>query len=220
MRMGKIGDGIAAILGTVMALLSVPLFFLNMFGGVVSGIWLMILGRWSEFGLGMLILFAGALLIGLVLTPGMLVQAGGAVLLNRNRFVSGILLVGLGSLWTYFVMYLWCGITFVTMVRNADGHTVPLALWGYANAVAPWAYMASKDRESTGSALAVFAAQLGCAAMMVAVLFLSTPPTAAGLSPFLFPFIALGALAQIVLAIALGFAAHSDAKAQRRMGFA
>jgi hypothetical protein len=206
------------VLGGLMTLLTVPLFFLNMFGGMVSGIWLMILGRWGEFGLGIFILFAGSFLLGLVIMPSFLLQAGGGALLQKGKSITGFLLMLLGGLWIYFVVYIWCGATFVTMIDGANGHPWPLALWGYANAVGPWAYMASKDREATGSTIVVFVAQLGCVSMMIGYLFLHATPNVVGLAPYLLPFIGLGALAQIALGIAMVWALKADEKIGRLAG--
>jgi hypothetical protein len=205
--MKALGSAIVAIIGSVFGVLSLPLFLLNMFGGVVSGIWLMVLGRWGEFVLGIFILFGGSFLIGLVLLPSFGVQSAAAVLMKNKRPIISAILLFLGCLWTYVVMYLWCGVIFSRMVEGAEGHMIPLALWGYANAVGPWGYMASKDREASGSTIAVFAAQLGCAAMMVAVIFLGVQPTALKLAPYLFPFIAFGLLIQTALAIGLAVTA-------------
>ncbi len=129
--------------------------------------------------------------------------------MQKKRAIISAILLFLGCLWTYIVMYLWCGVIFSWMVENAAGHIIPLALWGYANAVGPWGYMASKDREASGSTIALFAAQLGCAAMIVAVIFLHVQPTALNLAPYLFPFIAFGLLIQTALAIGLAVTATS-----------
>ena len=41
----------------LIAALTIPLMILNMLGGIVSGIWLAILGDWGTFGLGILLFF-------------------------------------------------------------------------------------------------------------------------------------------------------------------
>ena len=217
--MGKIGEWIVTVLGGIMSLLSIPLFFLNMFGGIVAGIWLLFLHRWSEFGLGIFILFAGSFLLGLVTMPSFLLQTGGGALLQKGKAITGGILMLLGSLWIYFVVYMWCGLIFVMMTAGADGHPWPLALWGYANAVGPWAYMASKEgREATGSTIVVFTAQLGVVAMMIGYLFLGASPNAAGLAGYLFPFIALGALVHAALGVAMVWAVKVDQRLERVAG--
>jgi hypothetical protein len=213
--MRKIGEGIVTVLGGLMSALSIPLFFLNMFGGIVAGIWLLVLHHWSDFGLGIAILVAGTWLLGLVTLPSFPVQAWGGALLLKGKAIPGLFLLLLGSLWTYFVVYLWCGAIFVGMAGDANGHPWPLALWGYANAVGPWSAMASKDRDSAATAIAVFAAQLGVVAMMIAFLFLGAPPTPAGLAGYLFPFIALGVLANFALQVGMAWAVKADRRAGR-----
>lgn len=197
-------ETVGALLAALMALITVPLAVLNMFGGIISGIWLMVLGHWGQFALGIAILVGGSTLLGLVTMPSFPLQIGGATLMKQGKAISGSLLMLLAGLWTYFVIYIWCGVTFSTMAGGADGHMIPSALWGYANAVGPWSYMASKGgKEETGSTVALFAAQLGCVSMMVGVLFRGAAPTALGLAPYLAPFILLGVLAHFALGVAM-----------------
>jgi hypothetical protein len=41
----------------LIVVLSAPLWFLNMFGGIISGVWLAILGEWGSIGYGVAALF-------------------------------------------------------------------------------------------------------------------------------------------------------------------
>lgn len=40
-------------------MLGPPIMLLNVFGGIVSGIWLAILGQWGSIGVGILIIAVG-----------------------------------------------------------------------------------------------------------------------------------------------------------------
>lgn len=207
-------EAVGAVLGAIISLVSLPLMILNLFGGIVAGIWLIVLGHWVQFGLGIGILIGGSTLLGLIIMPSIPFEMGGMALMKKGRAFLGMPLILAGGLWIYFVIYMWCGFTFATMVGMAEGHMVPSALWGYANAVGPWGYMASKGaKEETGSMLSVFAAQLGCVAMMFGVLFRGATPDAAGLVPYLFPFIALGVLMHLALGITLAVAAKKEGEA-------
>jgi hypothetical protein len=215
----RLGAILVSVVGGTLTLISLPLFVLNVFGGVVSGIWLMVLGRWGEFGLGVLILISGSLLIGFTLTPAMFAQFTGRTLVQGKRIIVGAGFLLMSALWIYFVMYVWCGLTFTVIVAIPRGHMIPLALWGYANAAGPWTYLASKDPGGSGSTIAVLAAQLGCVAMMVGLLFLHAEHTVAGLAPYLFPFIAAAVITQtillVVVAVAYGGEANDEARASR-----
>ena len=207
-------ETVGAVLGAIISLVSLPLMILNMFGGIISGIWLMILGHWSQFGLGIFILLAGSFLLGLVIMPSIPLELGGVALMSKGKPILATPLLLAANAWIFFVIYLWCGTVFSIMVSGANGHIVPSALWGYASAVGPWAYMASKGgNKETGSMLGVLSAQLGCVSMMVGVLFRGAAPSGLGLAPYLFPFILLGFLAQAALGIALAVAAKKDGQA-------
>ena len=207
--MGRFWETIGGIFTGLMAVFAIPLMFLNMFGGIVSGVWLLVIGRWHEFLLGLVVLFGGTFLIGFVLIPSMGMAVSSAALMRSGRNWTGLLFGIAGSAWTYLIMFIWCLFTFVTMTKNPDGNMFPLALWGYANAVGPWSYMASKDGRDSGSGIAVFGAQLGSLAMIVAAVFLGAEPSVSGLSPFLLPFIVGAALIQLVLVLALAVEASA-----------
>ena len=61
-----------ANLATVLA---VPLGLINMLGGIVSGIWLAILGEWGIIGYGIAALFVSGIGLGLAMVPGLLLAA-------------------------------------------------------------------------------------------------------------------------------------------------
>jgi hypothetical protein len=189
----------------LLGLLTIPLMLLNTFGGIVAGIWLMVLGRWGDFGFGIGILLCGSTLIGLVLTPGFVVGATGAVMVEHRRVAPGACLILANNAWTYLVMGFWCLSVFAYLMnRPGGGHPIPYLLWAYANATGPWTYMASMDsrgNEGSASFVAVFAVQLGCAAMMLGLLFMSAVPTFAGLTPFLAPFLLLGIILQTLFVV-------------------
>ena len=51
----------------LMTVMAVPLGILNIFGGVVSGIWLAILGEWGIIGYGILALMVSGIGLGLAM---------------------------------------------------------------------------------------------------------------------------------------------------------
>lgn len=49
--------------------LLIPFMVLNLLGGIVSGIWLAILGRWEALGLGVAFFFTSKFLLSFALLP-------------------------------------------------------------------------------------------------------------------------------------------------------
>ena len=56
----------------LLSVLAVPLSILNIFGGIVSGIWLAILGEWGLIGYGILALLVSGMGLGIAMAPGLI----------------------------------------------------------------------------------------------------------------------------------------------------
>ena len=67
----------------------VPLSLLNIFGGVVSGVWLAILGEWRVIGTGVLALFVSGMALGLAMMPGLIFSLPAAAMLERGNKIGG-----------------------------------------------------------------------------------------------------------------------------------
>jgi hypothetical protein len=65
--------------------LSIPLMILNMLGGIVSGIWLAILGEWGAVGTGILFFFVSTWLLGFALMPSLLFAAPAAYCAKKGK---------------------------------------------------------------------------------------------------------------------------------------
>jgi hypothetical protein len=76
-----------ALVGLISAL-SIPLMLLNMLGGIVSGIWLAILGEWGAVGAGVLGLFVSTSLLGFALMPGLLFAVPAAYCLEKGKTIG------------------------------------------------------------------------------------------------------------------------------------
>ncbi|HEX7760356.1 MAG TPA: hypothetical protein VF459_12690 [Caulobacteraceae bacterium] len=200
---------------TLFAALSIPLALLNMFSGIVAGVWLLFLHRWADFGLGAATAFAGSYAVTILLIPTLALQAPGLALFNAHKPILGVPLIMAGALWTYAVMALWCLFMFSFFLWKGNGeHTILYLLWAYANAVGPWSYMASREQGESASmsTLSLFAAQVGCFAMMCGVLFLHADHTVVALSFYIVPFL----LAVMLLQVALLLEAAGNMKGEDR----
>jgi hypothetical protein len=94
----------------VVGLLSVPFMFLNLFGGIVSGIWLAILGEWKLIGIGIGLLLTSHWFLAMLMMPGLLLlPIAGHLYKSRNPLRH---LVGyLSQAYTNFLIIL----TFLTL---------------------------------------------------------------------------------------------------------
>jgi hypothetical protein len=76
----KLLDRIASL----MAIIAVPLSLLNWFGGIVSLVWLLILGEWGLIGYGILLILSAGLFLSIVLMPALIFAEPVAALERKN----------------------------------------------------------------------------------------------------------------------------------------
>lgn len=124
---------------------------LNFFGGIIGGIWLMILGEWGAIGTALGAAIFGAFFCGFLLMPGLLFTAPGLALYERRgvlRLISYPLLL-LGFLWTFIVMSIWALGMFNSFLAKSDATSlVPMMMVAFGAATGPWSYMAQQEARS------------------------------------------------------------------------
>jgi len=157
----------------LMGLLTVPLMILNIFGGIASGIWLVILGEWGGIGAGLLAGIFGAFLCSVLLLPGLLVSVPAIFMMNKGGILKalGFLIGMVGLFWTYIVMSGWGMFSFDYFMARADSDSrIPYLIWAYGVAIGPWTYMASKEVDDY-SLFSVFFLQVAAATSIVTIGF-------------------------------------------------
>jgi hypothetical protein len=83
-----------------------------MLGGIVSGIWLAILGEWGPIGIGILALFISGFVVSILLMPGALLALPGAFFAERGwtplfwlfALVSNFYIAALIAVWCAAIM--------------------------------------------------------------------------------------------------------------------
>lgn len=171
-------EGLKAMIRTILSLISIPVMLLNFGGGIVGGIWLIILGDWSLIGLGVASMFVSSFGLALVLMPSMLFAGPGALALDRRKYVIGSLCLLLANVWTLAVMTVWCvGCFHLVLGSYYHGGSIwPFLLWAYGMATGPWTYMAARGgSDEIGSRVSAFGACIGAMAIMGVALFKSYP---------------------------------------------
>ena len=193
----KFQTGFVASLTT----LSVPIMFLNLLGGIISGIWLVILGEWSEIFRGILFMVVSGFVISIALMPSLLFAAPAALAIQKGKKLLGMFFGSLSVVYTFGLMTIWCiWIMWLFASSANDEALIPLLIWSYGVALAPWMWLAQKDQQGGGneySMFTIFFAQVSYILTMV-MFFLGTT---IGVLTITFGAIMLGgAILQVIIA--------------------
>jgi hypothetical protein len=165
-------------LGKLMTVLAVPLGFLNALSGIVSVIWLLVLGDWTALLVGIALLIGSTFLIGLLMLPGTAIAVATAAVgvWTNMRGVAFIGMAFLGNLFHVAIISVWCIAIFLLFMRlgyQAHHAPLPYLLGSYALALAPWQSLAAKEAGSGAQGfttiMIVFFAQLAFAVIMLMV---------------------------------------------------
>lgn len=144
------------------------IIFLNFFSGIISGVWLIVLGMWSQLLLGVFYSFVMPFAYTIAALPPMLLMP---LLLkfseNGNKVMTAILGF-INVIYSDLIILFWTYFIFVEFVSEASGAVViPLVLWGYTTVVAPLGYMAKGEQDSIGTSLGIYFAQISYIALVV-----------------------------------------------------
>ncbi|HWA28857.1 MAG TPA: hypothetical protein VG734_24615 [Lacunisphaera sp.] len=145
----------------IIVTLSVPLMLLNVLGGLVSGIWLAILGKWSAIFAGLVGMLGSVMLLGFAMMPGILLMVPAAKFAAKENYLGMYVFALGGSAYLFSLIAFWCTcVMWYFMQKATDGGAVPLMIWSYGIALGPLGYMASKEVEDNSSGLVVFFAAI------------------------------------------------------------
>jgi hypothetical protein len=161
----------------LLSAIAIPLIVLVWIGGLVGGIWLLILADWAPVVRGIGALITSIAFIHFHLAPRNVLVSPLTAALERGSFVLAWVLGTLSSLWTLAVMTLWCVGCFwlIVFVEHKSGSIWPYFLWAYSIAAGPWGYLASRRETDANSATWALFACLGIIAMIAVVLFSGEP---------------------------------------------
>lgn len=133
----------------LLSVLLVPLGIINMFGGIISGIWLAILGEWSLIGSGILALLVSGMGLGLAMAPGLVFSGPAIVMLEKGNKIGGYLFGLLSTIYTVGILTAWCIFVLVYFTKRANADSIiPVLLWSYGIATSPIIWLAQKDLQS------------------------------------------------------------------------
>ena len=158
-----------------------PLMILNIGGGIVAGVWLVVIRDWAAIILGIACFFVSSVALGWVFIPSTLLAIPAAYFFKRGKTFGFVCFSSLASLYSYAVITLWCCGILLVFVKDATAHAlVPRLVWSYGVATGPFEYMALKETwagaEGTASQLATFFAQLAYSLIVLLVIFSTITP--------------------------------------------
>ena len=152
------------------AVLALPFMLLNAFGGVVAAIWLAFEGEWFAIAVGVSGIFSGPFLLGLLLPPGMVFAVPAAKALERGMTITFATFSVFSLVYTFVIFAVWGFFIFAFFMQSLSGSlTLPAALWSYAVASGPVAFLASKERDNPHSQLSATIFCLICAIAVIVV---------------------------------------------------
>jgi uncharacterized membrane protein len=179
-----------------MSVLFLPLAILNPISGIVSIIWLIILGDWSALIVGVGILVCSSFAIGILMLPGAPIIILALAKVN-GRGIAFYGLSFLGNLYSAAVMSAWCLAVFILygMLAQKGHHNIlPYLLGSYVLALEPWQGMAAREQEENGAGFMVFFAQVAYVVIMLMALL----ATSLTIGDIIFTFCAIMFIAVII----------------------
>ena len=180
-------------------LFALPLMLLNLLGGLVGGIALLVQGEWRLVVGGLAYSFLGPFILSILMIPAMIFLPLTMWAAKRDNMALAVLSAIPNILWTYLIVAVTCVFVFSRMVDGQEGDFFNV-LWAYSVTTAPWSFLAQKDRQSGNekSTTLMFFVQLGAVAMMVATLLDSTDTSVSRLANWFLPFLVLGIVVQLL----------------------
>jgi hypothetical protein len=152
------------------------LAILNLLGGIVSGIWLVVQHDWGTVVAGIALFFCSTWILAIALLPSVLLAVPAAYLADKGKTLGVIFFGGLSSLYVLALLSVWCcGMLFLFTVHATSANLIPRLIWSSGVATGPWAYMASKDQggdgQGFGSTMSVFFAEVAYVVVMLVTIF-------------------------------------------------
>lgn len=164
-------------MSTFINVLMMPVMFLNVFGGIIGAVWLIIIEKWTPLGIAILAAIISSYIIRLALMPAMLLSIPATTMIKKGPPLIGHFFMLLSHAYIFGVLWYWSislfGIS-ASYIRS-NGNGIPLLLITYFVATAPIGYIANKDSDSPTIAVTAMCTMLGCAVFMLSLMFGVTP---------------------------------------------
>jgi hypothetical protein len=161
------------IIINILTLLCVPIVILNLLGGLISAIWLAVLGNWRTIGIGIGLMILSGSILRIVLMPAILLIAPTPYFARKRSMLLVRAFTFLGSLYITTVFALWCaGVLLFFVNMTTDKSIIPVLIWSYVVAIGPLVILTNKEVQAGGgesSIIFTVFTQLGYAATILVV---------------------------------------------------
>jgi hypothetical protein len=137
---------------------------MNIFSGIVGGIWLLILWEWRLLLIGLILTFTAHWYLSLILMLSTPFEIIAIKLYERNSKLS--------YLFSYFILLYYnilisasCIVAFIICTKFYDGEIsislVPYVLWAWAMALGPWRFLATYGgKPDSSTTIMIFSASI------------------------------------------------------------
>ena len=110
------------MINKILEVLTIPILFLNMLGGIIAGIWLAFLGEWRLIFIGIILLFTSHFYLSLLMLPGMLLAPIG-IRFYEKKNPLGHLFGFLSQFYTNLLIIGTCAFVFFICTRFYGGES-------------------------------------------------------------------------------------------------
>ncbi len=158
----------------LLEVLGTPIAILNVLGGIISGVWLVILGEWSLIGYGILNMIFGALIIPLAMVLGLFFDTRLVRELEEGNEFKAYIFGFLTTLYTIGVFTIWCIFVLAFFYEKAYSNSIiPILIWSYGVALAPITFMAQKENNEYGM-ITTFFLEIAYVMAIMGILFMGS----------------------------------------------
>lgn len=150
-------------------------------GGIVAGIWLIILGKWVPVVSAILISLVATFFIGFAMLPSGLLAYPAMKALEKGNRITGYFLMLCSQLYINGILWFWTMFIFSRAIKyvsyNGTGLT-PLLILAYCVVTAPIISMATKEINNNATSLTAMFFTIGCFLFTASLIFGIRPSTA------------------------------------------
>ncbi|MGV7931379.1 MAG: hypothetical protein AB2L13_21155 [Spirochaetota bacterium] len=148
----------------IIEIFSFPVMLLNMGGGIIGGIWLLILGEWRLLLIGIILIIISKWVLSILMMVGMPLTGIALYFYNRKN-VLGHVFGFLTQLYTNILIIGTCFVAFFLCSKFYKGSEIsityiPYLLWSWGMSLGPWQFFASKEPNNEFTAITLFSASI------------------------------------------------------------
>ncbi len=168
-------DTFTELFEKIIVSISFPLMIFNNLGGIIAGIWLLILGEWKFVIFGLIAAFSGSFILGFALMIPMIFAMPSMFFIERNNKIIGYIFGFFSMLTTNAIIFFWCIISFwICYSKSTPESIIPALIWSYGVAVFPLQSLADKEKENEFTILTTLFVQIAYIVMLILLLLFNT----------------------------------------------